>query len=163
VTIDVLANDTDADEDPLTIVGWDANSTKGGTVDCSSGIDCTYTPLTDFLGIDSFTYTIDDAHGGQDTATVTVNVTDIAVTLARYNENSGRWLIQGLGEPGATITAYNGSCVPELCEPTKVIGTSPVDANSDWNINERALAPFDDTVTVVSDTGTWAVATVTFQ
>jgi hypothetical protein len=172
VTIDVLANDTDADEDPLTIVLWDANSSSGGTVDCSSGIACAYTPPLGFLSppLDTFTYTIDDAHGGTDTATVTVNVTDIAVTLARYNENSRRWLVQGLGEPGATITAYNGTCDPTIafpgtgsCDPANAIGTSPVDALGAWSINERAAAPIDDFVTLVSDTGTSAVATVTFR
>jgi hypothetical protein len=34
----------------------------------------TYTPAAEFDGSDSFTYTIDDDHGGQATGTVTVTV-----------------------------------------------------------------------------------------
>lgn len=72
VTVDVLANDSDADGDTLTISAFDATSTGGGTVSCAA--TCNYTPATGFTGDDSFTYTIDDGFGGSATATVTVSV-----------------------------------------------------------------------------------------
>ena len=54
VAIDVLANDSDADdgEDP-TIDTFDATSVEGGTVTNSGGI-LTYTPAAGFSGSDSF-------------------------------------------------------------------------------------------------------------
>lgn len=73
VTINVLANDSDPDGDPLQITGYDAASANGGVVSCSSG-GCLYTPPTDFDGSDSFSYTISDGRGGTDSATVTVTV-----------------------------------------------------------------------------------------
>ena len=73
VSIDVLANDTDADGDALTISTFDAISTAGGTVDCVS--TCDYTPAAGFTGDDSFSYTIEDGFGGSAVATVTVTVT----------------------------------------------------------------------------------------
>ncbi len=68
---DVLANDSDPDGDPLTIIEV-AQPANGEAV--ISGDVILYTPATDFIGSDSFTYTIDDGRGGQDTATVNVEV-----------------------------------------------------------------------------------------
>jgi len=75
VDINVLANDTEPDSDTLNI-----NSvTQGANGAVSINPDKTlhYAPASDFFGNDSFTYTIDDGHGG--TATATVNVTVNAV------------------------------------------------------------------------------------
>jgi hypothetical protein len=74
ITIDVLANDDDADGDKLTITDFDNPSDEGGTVNCSSGTACVYTPKTGFTGPDVFTYTISDGKGGTDTAVVSVTV-----------------------------------------------------------------------------------------
>jgi hypothetical protein len=71
VTIDVLANDTDADEDTLTVDSL--TQPVNGTV-VKNGSDVTYMPDAGFTGSDSFTYTVSDGNGGSDTATVTVTV-----------------------------------------------------------------------------------------
>jgi thermitase len=71
VTILVLANDTDADGDLLTVAS--VNQGMHGGV-ASNTAHVTYTPKPDFNGTDSFTYTISDGRGGSDTATVTVTV-----------------------------------------------------------------------------------------
>jgi hypothetical protein len=73
VEIDVLANDGDADGDPILIV--ESGGAAHGSVTCTAA-RCTYTPDPDFNGADSFTYTIDD--GGL-TATGTVNVTVVPI------------------------------------------------------------------------------------
>ncbi|MGK7904275.1 MAG: Ig-like domain-containing protein, partial [Hormoscilla sp.] len=72
-TINVLDNDSDPDGDRISVTEFTATTLLGGTV---SGTDdvLTYTPAADFLGTDSFTYTINDSLGGTDTATVTVTV-----------------------------------------------------------------------------------------
>jgi hypothetical protein len=75
VTVNVLANDTDADpEDTLSINSFDANSVNGGTVDCSSGTSCTYTPAAGFTGTDSYQYDATDGIGASELATVTISV-----------------------------------------------------------------------------------------
>jgi hypothetical protein len=72
VTIDVLANDSDADGDTLT-VSQVSQPTNGSVVNNST--DVTYTPDADYCGSDSFGYTVSDGRGGSDTATVDVSVT----------------------------------------------------------------------------------------
>jgi len=72
VVIDVLANDTDADDDALTIVSV---STPGaGTALADEDGTVRYSPNDDWFGADSFTYQIEDGHGGSATGQVTVNV-----------------------------------------------------------------------------------------
>ena len=78
--IKVLANDTDADGDTLTIT--DTHGVQHGTVQIVDGPDADflpgdavfYTPNTDYSGPDSFLYCVSDGNGGQDNATVTLNV-----------------------------------------------------------------------------------------
>jgi uncharacterized membrane protein len=72
VTINALANDFDPDGDPVQVVAWTQGS-HGEVIRDSEGT-LTYTPDEGFDGGDSFTYTIDDEHGGQATGTVTVTV-----------------------------------------------------------------------------------------
>ena len=83
--IEVLANDTDADpNDILTIT--DAHGAQNGTVQIVDGADLDllpgdavlYTPDTDYSGPDSFVYCISDGNGGQDNATVNLNVEAVA-------------------------------------------------------------------------------------
>ena len=69
--IDVLANDSDADGDTLTIT---AVSTPAHGTAIAAGADVDYTPAADYLGDDTFTYTISDGHGGTASATVHVTV-----------------------------------------------------------------------------------------
>ena len=71
VTIDVLANDSDPDGDALTVTGH--TDPAHGSVDCSLGNSCTYTPASGYTGSDSFDYTISDGNGH--TASATVNIT----------------------------------------------------------------------------------------
>ncbi|HET9426511.1 MAG TPA: Ig-like domain-containing protein, partial [Gemmatimonadaceae bacterium] len=71
VRINVLANDSDPNGDPLTILSF-TQGTKG-TVNCVAGA-CTYTPNPGSTGSDSFTYTIKDPSNATDTATVFINI-----------------------------------------------------------------------------------------
>jgi hypothetical protein len=71
ITINVTANDRDADGDTLTVTILTPPS--NGTATVSSG-QILYTPKAGFSGTDSFTYRISDGKGGNATATVTVTV-----------------------------------------------------------------------------------------
>ena len=72
VVVDLLANDSDPDNDPLTTR---VTTVPGnGSVTCV-GDRCTYTPNAAFTGTDSFDYQLSDGRGGLATATVTLTVT----------------------------------------------------------------------------------------
>ena len=81
-TIAVLATDSDPDGDPITLDGFDAVGSKGGTVardDSGTPADLTddkltYTPPANYSGTDSFNYTISDPMGHEVNATVNVTV-----------------------------------------------------------------------------------------
>ncbi|MFC1793245.1 Ig-like domain-containing protein [Planctomycetota bacterium] len=71
-TIDVLANDTEVDNELITIS--EITDGKGGLVTKNNDGTLTYTPNKDFSGTDTFTYTVTDREGEKDTATVRVVV-----------------------------------------------------------------------------------------
>ncbi len=71
VTIPVLANDSDADGDPLTVT---TATSPDGTVTINPDGTITFVPNPDFNGPTTITYTIDDGMGGTATATVTVDI-----------------------------------------------------------------------------------------
>ena len=72
VIANVLGNDEDPDQDPITISSF-TNPSNGTVTDNGDGT-LTYAPNADFNGSDSFMYTISDGKGGFDTGTVTVTV-----------------------------------------------------------------------------------------
>ncbi len=74
-TGNVLANDTDVDEDILSVSSF-TPPVNGTAVNNGDGT-FTYTPNADYNGTDSFTYTTDDGNGGSATATVAITVTPV--------------------------------------------------------------------------------------
>lgn len=75
VLIPVLANDSDADGDLLTIIATSAPTFGSITVD---GVSVLYAPAPGYSGLDSFTYTISDGVGEQASATVNLTVATTA-------------------------------------------------------------------------------------
>jgi len=70
--LDVLANDSDPNGDGLTVTAVSATSGDGTVVVTSGGGSVTYMPGA--TASETFTYTVSDGAGGQDTALVTVTV-----------------------------------------------------------------------------------------
>lgn len=71
----VLANDTDAENDPLTAV-LDSGPSHGA-LDLNSDGSFTYTPNPNYTGTDSFTYRANDGAVDSDSATVTITVLEV--------------------------------------------------------------------------------------
>ena len=69
--ISVLDNDEDLDNDDLVITA--VSQAAHGTV-THDGLQVTYSPNSDFSGLDSFTYTVDDGQGGSETFNVYLTV-----------------------------------------------------------------------------------------
>jgi hypothetical protein len=72
VAIDVVANDSDPDRDPVTLTSF--TQSQNGVVSVNTAGTPTYTPNAGFTGLDSFTYLVSDGRGGTATGSVTVTV-----------------------------------------------------------------------------------------
>jgi len=141
VTINVLANDTDEDNDPLAVTA--ATDPPNGSVVVNGNQTITYTPDTGYVGQDTFTYTMCAPEGcdtTSDTATVTVTVTGVAgVTNYALAVNGAFAMassshLSGLYPAAATI---NGD------RTGNTWGTT----NGGWNDGTRGLYPDDLEVT----------------
>lgn len=139
VTITVLANDTDPENDTLAVTAVTQGSK--GTV-THNGTTVTYTPDANQSGSDSFTYTISDGHGGSDTATVTiqlgmfeiflpvvlnnfVSAPDLVVT----NVSASSTLIEVTIENQGTMATSSGFWVDFYIDPDPV----PTHENEVWS------------------------------
>ncbi len=72
VAINVVANDSDFDGDPLSVAS--VTGAANGTLTIVAAGTINYQPNLDFFGADIFSYTVTDGNGGTATATVMVDV-----------------------------------------------------------------------------------------
>ena len=73
IAIEVLANDSDPDGDPIGLISFTAPSTAGGTITREGNI-LTYTPPAGFIGNDGFQYSIQDDRGARTSGAVFIAV-----------------------------------------------------------------------------------------
>jgi hypothetical protein len=116
----LLGNDDLGDED-TTVTAFDSTSVNGGTVTVDDAGNFTYTPVTDFVGADTFTYTITDADGDTSTATVTVNIANVnklpdavddTFSIDENAQLTGTLLgNDDLGDEATTVTAFDSTSV----------------------------------------------------
>ena len=162
VNISVLANDTDADGDSLTV----ANLTQptNGSVTVSSNNKVDYTPNSGFIGVDTFTYTANDGTDDSNVATVTVTVTAAGAPVAVNDTASGVEnankitidVLQNDSDPeGDPLTVTN------LTQPSN--GTATVKPNKTVEYVPNSGFFGQDTFTYTANDGTddSSVATVT--
>lgn len=109
----VLANDTDADNDPLTpsVV---STTTHGGLAFNSNG-SFVYTPDTNYGGLDSFTYKVNDGLADSAVGTVTISVNRAPVAVPEpyfipgntpHTFNAAQGVLSNDSDPdGDTLTA----------------------------------------------------------
>ena len=124
--IDVLANDSDADNEILRITS--VGETTNGTVEIDEdGWSLTYTPASGFSGVDTFTYTVSDKLGATDEGTVTVTIKESLSLLITYPSEGD--VIVGDGDT-ATGTVIDIEYDLEGCT-----GTVPSDARDDCHLH----------------------------
>lgn len=147
VTVEVLANDWDAENDPLTVVN--VTNPTSGTTELQIDNTIIYRPNPGFAGVDSFTYDVDDGFGGLAAATVVVIVElppiiycelyPIALaqsTLAGVTPSSSVLDILNGGQPG-NFGWLTWSGNPNV--PTMVANLTPP-GNSDTYVNPHDSA-----------------------
>jgi len=157
----LLANDSDPDNDPLTIAAFSPTTSRGGTVATdNTGLWLFYIPFAGATNgdTDTFTYTASDGFGGVSTATVFVfiqaanpNVIPNNIVTAHQN-NDGSIFMRFLGITGrsykvqASVTFLNPNWqdlpVNSLTvDPTK-FATNP--ANNTIVANDAGFVEYTD-------------------
>jgi hypothetical protein len=127
----VLANDTDADNNSLTAVIV-SNPSHAASFTLNSNGSFSYTPATNYIGPDSFTYRANDGEKNSNVATVTIAVNDIispVITITSPAPNATYQLNASIAASYAC--ADNGSGVAS-CQGTVANG-SPIDTSSIGN------------------------------
>lgn len=86
ITGNVLYNDTDVDGDTLTVQPQTIVTALGATVILNANGTFSYQGAQNFNGADSFTYTVQDGHGGMDTASVQIQVAAVNDAPAAFDD-----------------------------------------------------------------------------
>lgn len=143
VDIYVLNNDTDPDQDPLTVVDITAPPMSGTAVIDPTGQFITYTPYPGFAG-DSFQYQVSDGNGGFDVATV--NVLWDPPNEPPYAEDDYEYEISGPRDIYVLMNDYD----PES-DPLEVInvtlpsfGTAQISPTGDYVTYTPTASPAQD-------------------
>lgn len=132
--INVLANDTDVEADPLTVTGIGAPG--HGTVVLNQNGTVTYTAATGYAGADSFTYSVSDGNGGSATASVNITVTAPPSALVQK---------QAIFKQG--LNGYSGTVDTQIVQasPNTSYGTaSTIGVDKGTGENVQVLLRFSD-------------------
>ena len=147
----VLANDTDANDDPLTANL--ANGVTNGTLSLEADGSFTYTPDADFTGTDSFTYTasdgVDSSNQVEVEITVTANTAPVASTDSYTVAENGELTVDAAEGVLANDTDTDGDTLTANLDDTTQNGT--LTFNSDGSFT---YTPDDDFAGVDSFTYT---------
>ena len=172
VFLDVVANDSDADGDILTVTAVGLPSKGVAVVASGSPTGVIYMPRytsgVDSAGVDSFTYTISDGNGGTATATVTVTVNDPPVAVGSIGDRSmatglfGHEVVYDVSQYFADINVGDRlSYSVSVPEGTTAITEVGIDGNHDLNVTSSEVIGAT-TVTVTATDSLNATATQTF-
>ncbi|TRX76530.1 Ig-like domain-containing protein [Pseudomonas mangiferae] len=168
---DVLANDSDIDQDSLSVNTTPLQGPAHGTLVLNADGTFIYTPTLNYRGPDSFTYQLVDADGGTASAGVTLTVTPVNAppapvgTIApQVADDSSAFSLNVAGNftdaNGDTLT-YSASGLPTglAIDPASglISGTLAHDASTQGTNGSGAY-----TVTVTADDGNGGQVTQTF-
>jgi hypothetical protein len=122
--VDVLANDSDVDTDSLTITGK-TDGAKGVVTVAGDGQSVSYEPASNAFGSDTFSYTVDDGHGGSDTATVAVTITPVNDAPSAVNDGvlTPFKVYRNTGANPIPVLA-NDTWLPDAPETLRIIAVS---------------------------------------
>jgi len=132
----LLAPCSDPDSDLLILSAAGPMSTNGAIVTLNA-THVIYTPVTGFVGVDRFPFTISDGRGGLASATVVVGVYNPVPAYNRVSLNlvGGQAQLSFLGAPGLTYTIQR---TPVLPAAWVSIGTAVADGAGNVNFTDTS-------------------------
>ncbi|MDD4384975.1 MAG: tandem-95 repeat protein [Bacteroidales bacterium] len=137
VTIDVLANDTGLEDEPIVVTILSAPDVAEGSAVVNSNNTVNFTPATNFIGVATFTYLVTDANGDQDDAMVEVTV--------KAGEN-----FVPIANDDSRGTSFNTPIVVDVLENDLNLNDEPITVTISVECNPAfgmAVANTDNTVT----------------
>ncbi|MBE7472508.1 MAG: multicopper oxidase domain-containing protein [Anaerolineales bacterium] len=147
VTIPVLTNDSDPDNNPLTVAA--VTSPANGTA-IVNGMNVVYTPNAGFTGADSFSYTISDGNGGSASATVAVTVNAPPPNPLYLSVVSNGTVGNLSGVSDEDILHFDGSSFSMVFDGSDV-GVGGVDVDGFYFVDaDTILMSFDNPLTLGS-------------
>ena len=156
VAIDVLTNDVDPEGDALAVVAVGAAS--NGNLSYTDAL-VIYTSTVDFIGSDSFTYTVADGIGGTSVATVTVEVLENTQVGAGVTIVPAELFVSEGGDPVTfTVVLKSQPTAPVTLKavPDAMIAVTPLEIvfdASNWNVPQVvSLSIVASELAVTSDT-----------
>ena len=146
VVINVLANDSEPDGQPLTITGASA---ANGSVSVNADGTITYTPNPNFNGEDEITYTITDPDGNTATSYVTVTVNPVNDAPVANDDSAATTV-------GVPVT------IPVLLNDTDVDGDVLTVAGVPTSDDGTVVVNADGTLTFTPNAGFTGTATISY-
>ncbi len=110
VVIDVLANDTDADGDPLSVQG--VPTAMHGTVAVNADGTITYTPTPGYSGPDTITYEVVDGNGGSDIGHVGIQVGTSSDGIVNGTSSADLIDLNYIGDPDGDMIDHGDAILP---------------------------------------------------
>ena len=103
VVASILDNDNDPDGDKLNIISVTSPTKKGSTVTINDNGTVTFSPASNIVGADTFSYIISDGKGKTDNGKVSVSikqVLDRTVDQTNHETTSAKGEVERSGEKG---------------------------------------------------------------
>ncbi|HEY3484993.1 MAG TPA: Ig-like domain-containing protein, partial [Ilumatobacteraceae bacterium] len=143
--VDVLANDSDPDDDSLTLESF--TQPAHGVVDCTTGGECTYTSDLGFDGFDAFTYEVSD---GDLSAQAAVAVT---VTPGAGGTTTTSTTTTSTTSTTTSTTSTTTTTVPDTTSSTTTTTTTTVPPSSSSTTTTTAPSSGGSTTTTTAPQG----------
>jgi hypothetical protein len=160
VTVAVVANDTDADGDPLSVTAVTQGANGSAVLEADGRI--TYWPVASFNGSDAFDYTISDGNGGTAAARVDVAVSAVNDVPTAVNDAASTTEDAGVS---IAVLANDSDLDGDLLTISGLTqgakGTATVDGNGSVTYVPAPDAHGTDSFTYSASDGQGGVATAT--
>jgi fibronectin-binding autotransporter adhesin len=140
---ELLALGNDPDGDALSLASAGPTSTNGGTITLTGG-NVNYTPVTDFVGTDAFSFVLSDTYGASATGMVVVTVSALnppppnIVVPPAYDSASGTFTVTFAGIPNLT---YSVQWAAAPTGPWDFLATATAGTNGLFEVSDTELPP----------------------
>jgi hypothetical protein len=154
ITINVLDNDIDPDNDGLVVLN--SSQPQNGSVTINTDSTLAYSPNKNFSGIDSFTYTVGDGKGATGTATVEVKVEPVndAPRITSKPETTTRVWASYIYDVNAEDADPTDTLTYTLTQKPEGMKINPDTGLIEWIPNSTQSGDYDVTVEIADSNST---------